>query len=206
MSTYSPPHQRQSISIFLANAQCPALLQRSWVIWSSSYQRILHHKVITPHLCILQSVSSTMAKIFICVRGKFMACIPMRVRQLFFFETPTKQTAAPVWLHLSEMEDGGYMRPPSSSPNDDEDDQSGTSHSAIANPRPDVQARALSLGIWRPWGVALSLRFADVLEVIFFACLIHNHKSIPLLLYCALQILTSAFTWPDFLRMIVNGL
>ena len=85
------------------------------------------------------------------------------------------------------MEDGrhssGYMRPSSS--NDDEHSKlSGASPvasgAAGVNP-PDVEA--LSLGIWRPWGVGLSLRLSDVFEVIFSAFLT------PIILYvCSGQV------------------
>ena len=58
------------------------------------------------------------------------------------------------------------MRPSSS--DDEHSKLSGASPvasgAAGVNP-PDVEA--LSLGIWRPWGVGLSLRLSDVFEVIF---------------------------------------
>ena len=85
----------------------------------------------------------------------------------------------------------GYMRP-SPSPDEDVAAEAASSVSsaiaaaiaanraATAPPEP-VQADvppALSLGIWRPWGVGLSLRLSDVLEVISFD---FNHSENDLL-------------------------
>ena len=86
----------------------------------------------------------------------------------------------------------GYMRP-SPSPDEDVAAEAASSVSsaiaaaiaanraaATAAPEPvraDVPP-ALSLGIWRPWGVGLSLRLSDVLEVISFD---FNHSENDLL-------------------------
>ena len=96
------------------------------------------------------------------------------------------------------MEEGrqssGYMRPFSS--DEDHSKLSGTSPSAatatadaasasaviVANAAAEANppdAEALSLGIWRPWGVGLSLRLSDVFEVIFYAFLTPPSHVIP---------------------------
>ena len=84
----------------------------------------------------------------------------------------------------------GYMRP---SPSPDEDvaaEAASSVSSAIAAaiaanraaataPEPvRADVPALSLGIWRPWGVGLHLRLSDVLEVISFD---FNHSENDLL-------------------------
>ena len=86
----------------------------------------------------------------------------------------------------------GYMRPSPSPTDEDVAAEAASSVSsaiaaAIAANRAAATAPepvradvppALSLGIWRPWGVGLSLRLSDVLEVISFD---FNHSENDLL-------------------------